>query len=273
MISGTKTPLVRALAFVLCCLPGLGRAQQRPSDRPGEPENTGCFDTFTSGSGADLFKICVSRHGNLVRFESPAGQEHIRNGTIIEGYSLCSIGIVSGYDTAQDEAGFDNGMVGQPGGPGTLPITVTRRTLDGLFELKQTLDWSPAEKEVTITMQVKNVSGASASGVVLHRIVDMDIAANVTGSFDNHWAVTSETAFAWLDPQESVGVGRGLALTALSLKTGHAAQATLDFSNASCFIVGDPTPSVGDLGARVSYFLGDIGSGKTKTVKFVYRRF
>ena len=47
--------------------------------------------SFASGSGANFLGVKVSDHGNLMSFESPAGQEQVFDGR--EGYALCSIGV------------------------------------------------------------------------------------------------------------------------------------------------------------------------------------
>src|SRR5215212_428255 len=44
--------------------------------------------SFTSGSGPDFFGVKVSDHGNLLSFQSPAGQEAVVAGR--EGYALCT---------------------------------------------------------------------------------------------------------------------------------------------------------------------------------------
>jgi hypothetical protein len=59
---------------------------------------------------------------------------------------LCKQGTLIGFDDGSSEGGFNDGTVSQPGGPGTLPFIVTRNTLDGLFQLRQTINWNPAQR-------------------------------------------------------------------------------------------------------------------------------
>ncbi len=94
-------------------------AQQASPQGPGI-QGTGCHTTVASGSGANLVKICVTSHGNLTLFKSPAGAEHIRVGTTYEGYLLCTPS-ASAIDGASVESGFLEPTITQPGGPNTFP--------------------------------------------------------------------------------------------------------------------------------------------------------
>src|SRR5215218_11152137 len=82
--------------------------------------------SFVSGTGADFLGVKVSNHGNLLSFESPAGQEAVFTGR--EGYALCSQGggVVRGHDTGGVEEGFGPPKFKQPN-PGKFPLTVTRK--------------------------------------------------------------------------------------------------------------------------------------------------
>jgi hypothetical protein len=256
--------MMAALAVLPATLPG----QQWPgsSDALADPDNTSCFDTFSSSASGENFRICLSRHGNLMRLESPLGFEHIRVGTFLEGYSLCQQNVLSGYDVGFVEVGFDNGTVSQPGGAGTLPLIVTRDTNDGLFRLIQTINWNPAEKEVTIEMQVKNVSGVQQVDVSLIRIVDFD----VDGDVFNHWAKAFNTVFAWRDAFDWGSASHQLNLAAATPKFFHFPDVTgfdIDCIPSSA----EQTPTFGDFVGRMTYFLGTINDNKSKRVTYIYR--
>src|SRR5215217_8455584 len=69
--------------------------------------------SFVSGTGADFLGVKVSNHGNLLSFESPAGQEAVFTGR--EGYALCSgSSTVNGHDTGGVEEGFGPPKFNQP---------------------------------------------------------------------------------------------------------------------------------------------------------------
>jgi hypothetical protein len=99
-----------------------------------------CFATIASGSGASRFEVCISERGNVVGFETPAGYEQAISG---DGYVLCSAGslrvpTVHGWDAGGfGQEGFGPPFIDQPNGLNTLPLTITRVTLDGVFEVAQ----------------------------------------------------------------------------------------------------------------------------------------
>src|SRR5215218_1712477 len=130
--------------------------------------------SFVSGTGADFLGVKVSNHGNLLSFESPAGQEAVFTGR--EGYALCSNNgsTHNGHDTGEVEGGFGTPTFVQPTA-GAFPLTVTRSTTDGKFQLKQV--WAKpdaTEKDVTVTMTLTNRSNATIEGVLMSRSGDFD---------------------------------------------------------------------------------------------------
>jgi hypothetical protein len=269
---------VRGLLLLILGIPVTGLRAQQTESGPGdiEPLDITCLDTFESGRAEELIRICISKHGNLVRFESPAGFEHIRNGLYYEGYVLCSDAgtTLNGWDNGQNGGRFDDGTVSQPGGPGTLPIIVTRNTLDGLFQLTQTFTWDPANNQVFIEMQVENVSGAKQFDVDLMRLVDLDVGNNVTGG-TNEGGTTLDSVFAWNDFGSLTGTlaPQALRLSAATRKTAHFANLTLLAGDVACAPSTIVPPTTGDINGRVTYNLGTIPKNGTKTVTFTYRRF
>jgi hypothetical protein len=80
-----------------------------------------CFASIASGSGASALTVCLSDHGNIVQWTTPAGVEHsIKN----DGYVLCSLGaaapVVHGWDAGiSTEDGFGAPVISQPNGVNT----------------------------------------------------------------------------------------------------------------------------------------------------------
>src|SRR5215210_1618936 len=149
--------------------------------------------SFASGGGANFLGVKVSNHGNLVLFESPANRESV----FTEGYVLCSNGTstVHGHDTGTVEGGFGRPTFTQPTA-GAFPLTVTRNTTDGKFQLKQV--WNKpdaAEKDVTVTMTVTNRSSSTINDVILSRVADLDVG----GTSKDYGAQTTDSAFQWDD--------------------------------------------------------------------------
>jgi hypothetical protein len=150
-----------------------------------------------------------------------------------------------------------------------------RNTTDGKFQLKQVWAKPDAiEKDVSVTMTLKNLSSASISNVVMSRTGDFDVGA----SSNDLAAATDDSVWQWDD---RFGVERpagGVKLTALTFGTTHGPRVETanawTTTRAECPTneVGTPTPSVQDLTMRVFYFLGNLSAGQSKTVKYKYSR-
>src|SRR5215211_624037 len=231
--------------------------------------------SFASGSGANFFGVKVSDHGNLMSFESPQGQEATFSGQ--EGYAVCSNfgNTVHGHDTGSVESGFGAPTFSQPN-PGAFPLTVTRKTTDGKFQLKQVWNKPDAkEKDVTVAMTLTNISGATIDHVNLSRSGDFDVG----NSDSDQGARTLDSAWQWNDlSSDADRPPVGAMLSALTLGTDHGAhiESRSDWAGGTreeCLTVGQTTPtSVQDLTMRVVYDLLDFHAGQSKTVKFEYRR-
>lgn len=221
--------------------------------------------------------VKVSNHGNLMSFESPQGRENVFSGA--EGYAVCSNfnNTVHGHDTGAVEAGFGAPTFSQPTA-GKFPLTITRKTTDGKFQLKQVWNMpDPAEKDVTVTMTLKNLSSATISNVFVSRSGDFDIGA----TSQNQGARTSDSAWQWNDqsPPSADRPPGGVMLTAATYGAVYDTfvEPRSDYSGGTrenCFaLVPDlATPtSVQDLTIRAHYALFNLGAGQSKTVKFEYR--
>jgi hypothetical protein len=245
-------------------------------------ESTTQKASFTNGSGANYLRVAVSDHGNLTGFESPFGIFQNSGG---EGYALCSNAgaTVHGYDVAGSEAGFGTPTFAQPNGAGTFPLTVTRNTTDGKFKLTQVWATPDAgEKDVTVTMTVKNLSSSTINNVFLSRGGDFDVG----NASSDRGALTGDSAFLWDDRigptnQAEDTPATGLQLTALTFATSHGP----DIDTLAHWVTGDAarykhcddftelTPTGrADLAMRVVYKLGNLSAQQSKTVKYEYGR-
>lgn len=278
------TPMILYFSLLLLASPQLARAQAEQAAQPvkqsNSPESTTCpaSQTFTYGSGSQKFAFCVSEHGNFQHFESPANFEHL---VIGEGYAVCSsVGTghlgSHGYDAGFNESGWGAASASQPNGANTLPLTITRSTTDGKFQLKQTFDWDTAQKEITITMVLKNLSASAITSVKLSRYFDGDIS-----STNNNDIYDTTQSAVW---GRDTSLPRfGLMLTALSFAyTSKADQEPFSEWNPngsnsarSCYSHSDygPPPPADDYVGRLTYTLGTLSAGQSKTVKMLYKRF
>jgi len=284
--------LLATVALVVLLVGGVAASQQLQeeqstsslsSDNKGDVsiQSTTVKASFASGSGANFLGVKVSNHGNLLSFESPANQEAVFGGR--EGYALCSNNgsTTNGHDTGAVEGGFGAPTFVQPTA-GAFPLTVTRNTTDGKFQLKQV--WAKpdaTEKDITVTMTLTNRSSATIEGVLMSRSGDFD----ASGTSNDRGARTNDSAWLW-DDATLVSPPGGLMLTALTFGTSHSTgietqstwvgdgTPTNPGSRQACGAdrVNTPTTAASDFTMKVLYLFGNLSAGQSKTVKFEYGR-
>lgn len=262
---GIRTRVCTGLvAIAVIALSGGAATADQPSSPIG-PASAVCFSTHNFSSGNNALNICFSNHGNLIKFTSPAGFEHIQLGTIAEGYSITDIGSgVSYYDFGSFESGFGAPSIAQPNGANTFPLTITRSTTDGIYQLRQVFSWNTATKQVTIAMTVVNNTTVTRT-IHLTRYFDGDI-DNIAS--DDFYARTNASVIAWNDGDGA----HGLVLTSQSLNTTKSTSVT-PFSTGTV-----PTPATfttptaqGDYEGYLQHTLSIPGRGN-RAATVTYKR-
>jgi hypothetical protein len=219
-----------------------------------------------------------------MHFESPAGQQHIA----AEGYVVCDGQRgTHGFDAGIAEAGFTAPIIRQPNGPNTLPLTMTRTTRSGVFQLRQTFTRDILKKAVLITMTLTNISSADRGFVSLERYFH----GQIDGTGPTRYARTARSVWGWTQPEESPspGEGRGLMLTALTPTIdGVASIETFTDWDPNRVVGGaqqtargcgafqpQPGPTVpGDFIGRIGHQVWpSLPAGSSKTVRVLYQRF
>jgi hypothetical protein len=245
-----------------------------------QEESNACFSLHSSGAGATFMRICISDHGTLTRFESPAGFEQIRQLNFFrDGYAVCSNAagggptLTHGWDVGNSESAWGPLVIAQPNGANTFPLSITRTTSDNMFVVKQTFARDSAEHDVTITVKVTNRSTTPREHVRFSRYFENDVDNNDAASFMSRGA---DSVWGWLE------TGHGLMLTALTFATPHSTQVEhLAFfappgSATGCAAVAPvatPVAAANSHAGRNTYDFGTIGKGLSKTAKYLYRRF
>jgi hypothetical protein len=241
------------------------------TEQPAAPvveASTNCFATFAIGT----VTYCVSEHGNIARLTSPAAApEHIRIGTIREGYAVCAA-VAAGaapavsYDSANAEAGWQAAVtIVQPNGANTLPLCITRRTV-GNLELQQCFSHVANEREVDITMTLRNLSGAARYSVTLDRYFDGDIAADAgddryTRSADAVWGEDGVHTLALAD------------INGLAFPHTVAVHTFAGFLANACNQASVATPTAaGDFVGRLSYQFGTLVANASRSIRVQYRK-
>jgi hypothetical protein len=239
---------------------------------------------FTSGSGSTFMKVCISNRGNILNFEAPAGVTHI---TSREGYVVCSNNFAApkthGYDAGVAEEGWGVPTIEQPNGEGQLPLVITRNSIDGILRLKQTFNFTAAAREITVKVEVKNLSVTTLPGVVLSRYFDGDIDGSSSDIYDR----TIDSVWGKDPTNGVVKPGRGLMLTlaptSLNQPFVTIVETFADWNPLSTAVFGSargclgfsktaPT-APGDFVGRLTMRLDIIDPGRTKSVTFRYRQF
>jgi hypothetical protein len=250
---------------------GFGQVQQKThvADAVTIDATTTCKFTFTSGAPPNFLKFCVTGNGNVVQFTSPGGFEHIREGTILEGYSICDFGSLTRY---YDFAAADSGNWGPPAISGAaLPLTIKRTTSDGIYTLTQLFTRNVPEPAVKITMTLKN-NTAAAHDFALVRYADIDANNAHAGDFHNFFDFDRQSAWGYNNGFNLFGV----MLQSVPTTVPHFAfvQNTADFPDSCNPVANLPstTPFFGD-GSVGLDFNGTLKAGKAVTVSAEYKRF
>jgi hypothetical protein len=224
-------------------------------------ESSICTDNFTKGSGNSLITWCATGNGNVAQLAFKT-VEQIRVGAFVEGYILCVGGVLKAYDIADlGESGWQAPTRTQPGGPNTLPLTITRKTTDNTIQLAQTYAFTTDSVSVTATFT--NLTGATIANVKYLRNADLDAAGTTVNSFSR----SQDGIKATVDG--SVGILMGNA--SYGQARTYSAQT---FPGApACSPASNVTPEAGvDDTAYESFALNNLLPGTPKSSVVVYRR-
>jgi hypothetical protein len=157
-------------------------------------------------------------------------------------------------------------------------LTIKRQSTDGKLELTQTFNWDTAQKEILITMVLKNISAVSLSAVKLARYFDDDLDSPLDEADELDDIYDQDSDSVW-GRDGGTGAGHhGVMLTALTFIQSHttAVQLFSDFNGDAGSCTASPVatvPATGDYTGRVTYNLGTLNAGQSKTVQMLYRRF
>jgi hypothetical protein len=235
----------------------------------------------TTGGGASFMRVAVTRHGNLW-FASPKG---VALTTFDEGYALCrrdEVGEDTAYAYDLPLEDVDAGDVGlgpvtvNQASTGAFPVTITRKTLDGTIRLTQTWEVpDTSEKDVTVTMTVRNAGTSTLEGLRLMRSADSHSDyADAPDSTFFRGATTVDSVFQWWDADAN-GAANGLVMTARTVGVSHEAGLSSDIDLALyCGGFSEMEPSDLSSGGspQIVYFLPSLRPGAEVSVAFTYRR-
>lgn len=136
--AGIRVTLAAMLALALATpLPAFA---DNDSSAPASSTVVPAGQVFACGAGFGFTSIGVTTHGNVLNFQSPAGNEHLNAFLLENGYQICAapiLGLFSshGYDIASSESAWGATITSQPNGPNTFPLEITRTTSTGAFTI------------------------------------------------------------------------------------------------------------------------------------------
>ena len=243
-----------------------GHQAKIDKDAPGIIAVLAAENCFTSGSGQTFLKVCITENGNISWLESPAGWVHLK---AREGYAVCS------YDASMTVHGFDVNMAAEGWGPATVADNkriITRTSLDGMIELKQTFTIVPAARGVDVKMEMKNLSPVTLQGLQATRYFDGDI----DGVAENEYSHTGDSVWG--------REGRVLMLAPATVANANFYPITVPYSDWNPFGASfqfargcqanlAPSGVTGDYVGGVTTQFGPLKSGQTKSVTLYYRRY
>ena len=240
-------------------------AQTKPV--PVTENSSTCFSTYITGAGSTFLSFCITNTGNIMQLQNPAGHYYISS----EGYALCSsydsanqAPLPVAYDAAYFESDWGAPTITQPGGPNTFPLTIVRVSTGG-FKLTQTFSRDTIEDDITVSMALVNQSGSTRYNVRLDRYVDAD-ADNTTS---NIYGRSADNIYSYVDG------GRGITLGDVTRTVTHSTAVhtygTWIRNSCNQASIATPTPYQDGVG-RISYLVGTMNNGTSKSVKVVLRR-
>jgi hypothetical protein len=228
--------------------------------------------------------VTVSANGTLQSFTSP-DNALAQSGHYIaprDGYVLC---------LASNNSYFEpyGGAGGQGFGPATTSTSstgafqVVRTTSDGALRLTQEFSFTGSAKRLRVKMTVTNLTPTLAISVRVRRQSDFDVDSSGRDAFaanQNSWLRTNDSVLALNDPDRFPGAEKG----EHGMLLGHEASSSSDidvtsvvattafepFCSSSSLKTPQATPV--DRSAALSYFVGNIDPGKSKSVTMAYQR-
>ena len=238
----------------LCATPASAQKLSQDGEEAG-----GCI-TSGSASLGTYFRTCTSSFGSVTQV---TGQSGGLTNMGSEGYAICA-GTTRAVESGGGDVGFNDPTT-------STPSSNVRTTTDGRFRLTQSFLRDALEKEIVITMTIRNQTAAHIPNVYVARFFDGDIGGTPAG---DKFAATRRSVFAHQDY-----ANEGLALSSLTFNfsvqtdivsfNDHTPLSDGCFTGNAVYPVTPTGP--GDWVGWVTYYLGTINAGASKIVKFVYR--
>lgn len=244
---------------------------------------------FDCENGA--IRVAFNEDGNVIRFESPSGHEHIGPGALTEGYVLSyndGLGTKVIYDLGEPDASHAFGWSEPAFVPGSN--FTARVSLDGRIQLFQTFSVDCQNRLITILSRITNTCEPPAC-TRIRALTDFCFARHVDFNVDsagskawaqsnNNHAASVFSYIAWNDKGDADTAGSPFDAHMVSLSDNRSsprgqAKVTAEGPLSTCpaeeFAIDDPVRNR-DLGGRIEYTLSVVGPGLRRTSIVTYGR-
>jgi len=208
----------------------------------------------------------ITDYGEIMPFQYPVGNEHLRVGSYIAGYTIAYM--AGGVDYVC-HAGFDRRSGIAPvsftelvNDPVRVVAEVVTRTTDNRLRVVQRFTFLRSDKYIAIRTTLENTSGGPLDDVVFKSFADWDVDGDYSDdSWDYH--STLHTVFAWDNKYTAIGSQRTPDLMDIYGWDDYARRQT---------VVDYPVGPVHDLdGLEVLHFeMGDLAAGGSTDLATVY---
>jgi hypothetical protein len=260
--------IIRALVLALVAI--VITLSPAAAQKEGGNESSTCISTQTSGSGEALFATCVTNTGNVTKFVTPSGVSNLHG----DSYAICDQETGAGMSLARAYSREGNIELNFAAPSSHTTTSNVRKTADGRYTLTQSFARDAPEKQLVITMTLKNNGPGPVTNVRIARFVDIDAGGNAIGD------VFSKSLDSVTGVEATPGQEHGMMVGVLTPEISHVTQIVSysDFSTAEYKYCAPTAPYAspttdGDWVAFVRFDLGTMAAGASRTVKLFYRRF
>jgi hypothetical protein len=219
-------------------------------------DSTPCnfFIPLGASSGPMEFNVCISDVGRVTDFTWGGNSQLF---PFDSTYIVCDpTNNYFGYNA------FNQVSFSEPGGTGTLPLTVIAATSDGQWQVKHLFTSNNKELELTDTVTIKRLGGPIGPSPTYFAQVDDTM---LGGDDLNDTGISSHDTVAGTD---AVSLD-GLNMMAISRTVPHTTGVDFWSSNFACNTTGGGNPyGPNDMGWNITYNVGAFNTGQSKTVKF-----
>jgi hypothetical protein len=265
LVESMTTPALAALQIPADRKVACSERKKDEEDFPAKNNSGKSEDPSLAGTySGSYLSFGLSNYGEIMPFQYPVGTEHLNIGTAYSGYTIC-------YNDGSEKACY--AAYYYRSGINTVSYTVKQndtrlvivevvtRTSDGKIEIKQEFTFDKSDKYVRIKPTVKNISGSAIMLVDFKLYADWDVDGD---SYDDIWTYDNSYFMPWARDAKYVTIANEIAPAYRDLYGFN------DYYGRYTYLDVINGPYTGDGMGIMHYLLGDINSGSSVSLNFVY---